>query len=84
MSRIIAVTLLAAAAAAPAPASAQDRPLTADFPEVYRAGGLSAPDWAQFTNPSRMGFDAAGNLYVLDRSAYQVVVIGPQEAAATS
>ncbi len=77
MSRIIAVTLLAAAAAAPAPASAQDRPLTADFPEVYRAGGLSAPDWAQFTNPSRMGFDAAGNLYVLDRSAYQVVVIGP-------
>ena len=77
MTRTIAFTLLAATAAAPPPASAQDRPLTADFAAVYRAGGLSAPDWAQFTNPSRMGFDAAGNLYVLDRSAYQVVVIGP-------
>ncbi|MCY4571500.1 MAG: hypothetical protein OXF01_01760 [Gemmatimonadetes bacterium] len=77
ITRTIACTLLAVAAAAPAPAIAQDRPLTADFPEVYRAGGLNGPDWAQFTNPSRMGFDAAGNLYVLDRSAFQVVVIGP-------
>ncbi len=57
--------------------AAQDRPLSADTPEVYRAGGLTAPDWAQFTDPRRMGFDSAGNLYVLDPSAFQVVVIGP-------
>ena len=56
-------------------ARAQDRPLAADLPEVYRAGGLAAPDWAQFTNLSRMGFDARGNLYVLDREASHVVVI---------
>ena len=56
-------------------ATAQDRPLSADFEEVYRAGGLSAPEWAQFVDPSRMGFDAAGNLYVLDRRASRVVVI---------
>lgn len=56
-------------------ARAQDRPLTAGLPEVYRAGGLAAPDWAQFTSPSRMGFDARGNLYVLDREASHVVVI---------
>ena len=54
-------------------ATAQDRPLAADFEEVYRAGGLSAPEWAQFVDPPRMGFDAAGNLYVLDES--RVVVI---------
>ena len=54
---------------------AQDRPLTADFPEVYRVGGLVAEDWAQFTRPGPMGFDESGNLYVLDRAAYQVIVV---------
>ena len=53
---------------------AQDRPFAADLAEVYRVGGLSAPAWAQFVDPDRMGFDAAGNLYVLDE---RVVVIGP-------
>ena len=56
-------------------ATAQDRTLAADFEEVYRAGGLSAPEWAQFVDPTRMGFDAAGNLYVLDDEASRVVVI---------
>ena len=56
-------------------ARAQDRPLSADFEEVYRAGGLSAPEWAQFVNPTRMGFDAAGNLHVLDDEASRVVVV---------
>lgn len=56
-------------------AQAQDRLLAPDLTEVYRAGGLAAPDWAQFTTPSRMGFDARGNLYVLDREASHVVVI---------
>ena len=80
----LAMSLLAAGATALAwtammssVAQAQDRPLAADLPEVYRAGGLAAPDWAQFTNPSRMGFDARGNLYVLDREASHVVVIDP-------
>lgn len=56
---------------------AQDRPLTADFPEVYRVGGLAAPDWAQFTETGDLGFDASGNLYVLDAQAFRVVVINP-------
>ncbi len=56
-------------------ANAQDRPLVAELEEVYRAGGLSAPEWAQFVDPTRMGFDAAGNLYVLDDGASRVVVI---------
>ena len=59
-------------------AAAQDRPLAADFPEVYRVGGVNAPEWAFFENSGPTGFDAAGNLYVLDTRAYQVVVIDPQ------
>ena len=61
-------------------AAAQDRPLAADFAEVYRAGGLSAPAWAQFGDPLfggvlPMDFDAAGNLHVLDPDASRVVVV---------
>ena len=61
-------------------AAAQDRPLTAEFEEVYRVGGLNAPTWAQFGDPPfggvlPMGFDAAGKLHVLDPDASQVVVI---------
>lgn len=59
-------------------AVAQDRPLSADFPEVYRAGGLHAPAWAYFEDSSRAAFDGAGNLYVLETSAGRVVVIDPQ------
>lgn len=60
------------------PAAAQDRPLAADFPEVYRAGGLNAPDWAQFAGRGPVSFDAAGNLHILDSGNYTVVVIDPQ------
>lgn len=59
------------------PAAGQDRRLAADFPEVYRAGGVDAPDWALFSRPGPLGFDASGNLYVLDAAAPQVVVISP-------
>ena len=59
----------------PPPAAAQDRPLSGDLPEVYRAGGMNAPEWAFFQGPSRADFDGAGNLYVLDASADRVVVL---------
>ena len=58
--------------------AAQDRPLGAEFSEVYRVGGLNAPEWAFFRGLEPTGFDAAGNLYVLDVQASQVVVIGPE------
>ncbi|MCY4571497.1 MAG: hypothetical protein OXF01_01745 [Gemmatimonadetes bacterium] len=73
----ISVALLAGLATPLSPVHAQDRPLTADFPEVYRVGGLSAPDWAQFTERGDLGFDASGNLYVLDAEAFRVIVINP-------
>ena len=69
--------LLAALAAVWFPAAAQDRPLSADFPEVYRVGGLDAPEWALFSGPGDLAFDGAGRLHYLDAEASQVVVIGP-------
>lgn len=71
------VAVAAALGAAGDRTAAQDRPLGAEFPEVYRVGGLNAPEWAFFEGREPTGFDAAGNLYVLDGQASQVVVIGP-------
>lgn len=71
--------IAAALASVAAPlATAQDRPLAADFREVYRAGGLSAPDWAQFAGRGSASFDGSGNLHILDSGNYRVVVIDQQ------
>ena len=78
LRRLRAFACLAAVAAVPAPVAAQDRPLNADPVEVYRVGGLNAPQWAFFEGREPTGFDAAGNLYVLDTRAGQVVVIDPR------
>jgi len=59
-------------------AAAQDRPLTADFEEVYRVGGMNAEEWAFFADSAPTAFDGAGNLYVLDRQAGHVVIVDPQ------
>ena len=69
------VSIGSALALVPVVATAQDRPLTADFSEVYRVGGLAAPEWAQFSGRGPVGFDGSGSLYILDFGAPQVVVI---------
>ena len=60
-----------------APALAQDRPLTVDVTEVYRAGGVNAQEWAFFGPSLQVGFDAAGNLLALDAFNKRVVVVAP-------
>lgn len=75
--RLVAGTAVLALASQATPAAAQDRALTADFPEVYRAGGVDAPEWALFSRPAPVGFDGSGNLHVLDAAGPHVVVIGP-------
>ena len=65
------------AAPAVAPAVGQDRPLSVDLTEVYRAGGVNAQEWAFFERSLRLGFDGAGNLVVLDAFNNRVVVVGP-------
>lgn len=69
----LAIFLLATGAAA----AAQDRPLPGEFAEVCRVGGMDAPEWA-FFDVSSVGFDAAGNLHILDADAGQIVVMDSQ------
>ncbi len=73
----LATVLLAASTVAAPTAVAQDRPLSPEFAEVYRAGGTTAPDWAQFSTPTGLAFDGSGNLYVLDPQLFQVAIIDP-------
>ncbi len=55
----------------------EDRWLEADFEEVYRVGSALGEAWEEFGTIGRVGFDAAGNLYVFDRLAARVVVVNP-------
>ena len=55
----------------------EDRWLEADFEEVYRVGVAAGEVWQEFGMIGRVGFDGAGNLYVFDRLAARVVVVGP-------
>lgn len=55
----------------------EDRWLDADFEEVYRVGAFGGEDWEQFGDIASLGFDGAGNLYLLDRQAARVTVVSP-------
>ena len=61
----------------PAPAPSEDRPLEADFEEVYRIGGIGAEGWDAFTEIAGLDFDADGRLYIRDEagSSTRVVVV---------
>jgi 6-bladed beta-propeller protein len=52
-----------------------DRPLSADFEEVFRIGSFDGEDWETFGEVAGTAFDAAGNLYVFDRQASRITVI---------
>ena len=52
-----------------------DRPLTAEFVELFRVGDMDPPDWAQFGTPPSLGFDGRGNLFVLNPDAAVVAVL---------
>lgn len=53
----------------------EDRPLTADFEEVYRIGSIDGDVWETFGEVAGTAFDAAGNLYVFDRQGSRVTMI---------
>lgn len=48
----------------------RDRPLDADFEEIFRVGVREGEDWEMFANASSVAFDADGNLYVVDGLYY--------------
>lgn len=54
---------------------AADRPLAVPFDEVYRVGSFDGEVWETFGEIAGLAFDAAGNLYILDRQASQITVV---------
>ena len=57
---------------------AEDRLLDAGFAEVYRLGSLDGGGWDTFGSVEDLGFDGAGNLYILDTQAIRISVVDPQ------
>ena len=59
------------------PPASEDRPLQADFEDVYRIGGIAAEGWDAFTEIADLAFDATGRLYILDEagSSTRIVVV---------
>ncbi len=57
---------------------AEDRPLDADFEVIYRVGSLDGDGWDTFGSVSGVGFDGAGNLYILDTQAVRINVVDLQ------
>ena len=57
---------------------AEDRLLAADFEEIYRLGSLDGGGWDTFGSVEGLGFDGAGNLYILDTQAIRISVVDPQ------
>jgi len=53
----------------------EDRRLAADFEEVYSIGSIDGDAWETFGDIAGMAFDAAGNLYLLDRQASRIVMV---------
>jgi len=57
---------------------AEDMLLDADFEEVYRLGAVDGGGWDTFGDIEGLGFDASGNLYILDTRAVRISVVDPE------
>ena len=57
---------------------AEDRRLEADFEELYRVGSMLGDEWDTFGQVADVGFDGAGNLYILDGQAARITVVDLQ------
>ena len=57
---------------------AEDRPLDAEFEEIYRLGSVDGGGWDMFGSVTGLGFDGAGNLYIPDTQAMRISVVDPE------
>ena len=56
----------------------RDRSLDPAMEEVYSVGTFDGADWETFGEIRQVGFDAEGNLYILDTQASRMVVVDPR------
>ena len=74
------ITVLATPAPTPAAQEvielpAEDILLDAHFEEIYRLGSVDGGGWDTFGSVESLGFDGAGNLYILDTQAVRISVV---------
>ena len=55
---------------------ASDQVLNPNFEDVFRVGSFDAEEWATFGGISGVAFDDQGHLYIFDRQASRVTVVG--------
>ena len=65
-----------------APPPDDDVPLTADFEEVFRIGGIEAEGWDAFTEIADLGFDGRGHLYIRDEAGASTRIVAVDGAGA--
>jgi 6-bladed beta-propeller protein len=70
-----AVTMMPLAAQEVIELPGDDRPLSADFEEVFRIGSFDGEAWETFGEVAGTAFDAEGNLYVFDQQASRITVV---------
>lgn len=53
----------------------RDRGLDLEMEEVFSVGTFDGADWETFGEVREVGFDGAGNLYVMDRQSSRMIVV---------
>ena len=56
----------------------RDRAIAPEPVHAYSVGSITGEEWETFGEVSRVAFDGQGNLYVLDRQNFRVVVVDPE------
>ncbi len=56
----------------------RDRAIAPEAEQAYSIGSITGEEWETFGEVDRIAFDGEGNLYVLDRQNFRVVVVDPE------
>ncbi len=56
----------------------RDRVIAPEPEQIFSIGSITGEEWETFGEVDRVAFDGEGNLYVLDRQNFRVVVVDPE------
>lgn len=76
MMMLLAVPTLSAQESVDLPG--RDRAIAPEPAQVYSVGSMAGEVWETFGEVDRVAFDGEGNLYILDRQNFRVVVVDPE------
>jgi len=76
MMMLLAVPALSAQESVELPG--RDRAIAPEPERVFSIGSITGEEWETFGEVDRVAFDGDGNLYILDRQNFRVVVVDPE------